>query len=270
MSATLHELFAGRTETMGDKPKAEIAYVVLDATDEAEVRALALAGIPAGYAGLGLRSITLEERLNATTWKVTALYDAGERDTPPEDAEPTTTFDTGGGTQHITQSLRTVGRYGPAASAALGGAIGFDGQQVTGVDITVPIYHFSETHLLPPAAVTAAYRRSLFALTGAVNDGPFRDFQAGEVLFLGASGSRRGTGPEDRWEIAFAFAASPNRSDLTVGAITGIAKRGWDYLWVQYGDDVDPDAQVLIKRPIAAYVEQVYPFASFAGLGIGA
>jgi hypothetical protein len=33
MPATLHELFAGRTETLGAKPKAEIAYVVLGAAD---------------------------------------------------------------------------------------------------------------------------------------------------------------------------------------------------------------------------------------------
>ncbi len=38
---------------------------------------------------------------------------------------------------------------------------------------------------------------------------------------------------------------------------------------MQYGDDVDQTAKVLIKKPIAVYVEQVYPFASFAGLGIG-
>jgi hypothetical protein len=89
------------------------------------------------------------------------------------------------------------------------------------------------------------------------------------VLFMGASGARRGTDPDDRYEITYKFAASPNQDGMSVGGISGIQKRGWDYLWVQYGDDVDPTAKVLIKKPIAVYVEQVYPFASFAGLGIG-
>jgi hypothetical protein len=268
MAATLHELFAGRTETLGDKPKAELAYVVLGAADEDEVRALAISQIPADYQGLYRKTVTLDERLNASTWKVVAVFEAPE---PPQQDNPESTFafDTGGGTQHITQSLQTIGRYGPSASAELGGAIGYDGQNVAGVDITIPIYQFSETHYLAPGVVTQGYKLTLMALTGAVNSAPFRGFQAGEVLFMGASGTRRGVDPDDRWEIAYKFAASPNQSNLAVGSITGIQKRGWDYLWVQYGDDVDATAKVLIKKPIAVYVEQVYAFASFAGLGIG-
>ena len=266
--ATLHELFAGRTETLGSKPKAEIAYVVLAAADETEVRAIAQAQIPAEYLGLPRATITLDERLNATTWKVRATFEpveSGQSETP----QPVFSFDTGGGTQHITQSLQTVGLYGPQASTALGGAIGFDGQNVAGVDITVPVYQFSESHVFSPVFVTPAYPIALMGLTGAVNSGPFRGFAPGEVLFLGASGSRRGQGIDDPWEITFKFAASPNRTGITVGTITGIQKRGWDYLWVQYGEDVDGTAKALIKRPIAVFVEQVYPFGNFAALGIG-
>ncbi len=269
MPATLHELFAGRTETLGSKPKAEIAYVALGAVDEAEVRATALAQIPETYEGLNRSTITLDERLNATTWKVVASFEAPEPQ-QQDNPESTFAFDTGGGTQHITQSIETVGAYGPSASNALGGAIGYDGQNVGGVDITVPVYQFSETHYIAPQLITQAYKMTLMGLTGAVNNSPFRGFAPGEVLFLGASGTRRGVDPDDRWEIAYKFAASPNQNDLAVGDITGIAKRGWDYLWVQYGDDVDPTAKVLIKKPIAAYVEQVYPMADFGPLGIGA
>jgi hypothetical protein len=56
---------------------------------------------------------------------------------------------------------------------------------------------------------------------------------------------------------------------LAVGPITGIAKKGWEYLWVRYADVEDTGAKMLVKRPIAAYVEQVYEYANFAGLGIG-
>ncbi len=76
MAATLHELFAGRTETLGDKPKAEIAYVVLGAVDEAEVRTLALAQIPTTYQGMYRKTVSLDERLNASTWKVVASFEA--------------------------------------------------------------------------------------------------------------------------------------------------------------------------------------------------
>ena len=69
--------------------------------------------------------------------------------------------------------------------------------------------------------------------------------------------------------ISFKFAASPNATGLVVGDITGIAKKGWEYLWVRYADAEDTSAKVLVKKPIAAYVEQVYPYGNFAGLGIG-
>ena len=128
----------------------------------------------------------------------------------------------------------------------------------------MPVYNFSETHYLPAAFIDGAYKATLFALTGKVNGGSFKGFAAGEVLFLGASGSQRGN--ED-WEISYKFAASPNMTGLSVGALTGIAKGGWQHLWVLYSDQVDQNT--LIKRPIAAYVEQVYWPGDFSLLGIG-
>jgi hypothetical protein len=54
---------------------------------------------------------------------------------------------------------------------------------------------------------------------------------------------------------------------LSVGSLTGIAKGGWHHLWVLYSSVVDQ--YTLIKRPVAAYVEQVYWPADFSLLGIG-
>jgi len=62
---------------------------------------------------------------------------------------------------------------------------------------------------------------------------------------------------------------SPNRSNIVVGEITGIARKGWEYLWVRYADAKDDTAKAIVKKPVAAYVEKVYEEGSFAGLGIG-
>jgi len=83
---------------------------------------------------------------------------------------------------------------------------------------------------------------------------------------LGASGSQRGDGA---WEITFRFAASPNVTGLTIGSITGIAKKGWEYLWVQYQDAEDTGAKCIVKRPAFVHVERVYDAGNYAGLGIG-
>jgi hypothetical protein len=135
-----------------------------------------------------------------------------------------------------------------------------------------PVYNFSETHYLPASQVTNTYKGTLFALTGKVNSGGFRGLAAGECLFLGASGSRRVPDSDPAggdWEITFRFAGSPNRTNITVGSIPGVAKQGWEYLWVRYADVEDTASHTLVKQPVAAYVEQVYELADFAGLGIG-
>lgn len=169
---------------------------------------------------------------------------------------------------HLTQSLGTIGSYAAPGRTApnFRGAIGVTPDAVEGIDVTVPVYHFSETHVIPSSLVTLGYKAALFFLTGRVNGSPFKGFAAGEVLFLGASGSKRGA---DDWEISFKFAASPNAVGLSVGNITGISKAGWDYLWVRYEDAEDTVAKALVKRPVAAYVERVYPWGNFASLGIG-
>jgi len=102
-------------------------------------------------------------------------------------------------------------------------------------------------------------------MTGTTNSAPFRGFSTGEVLFLGAAGSKRADGD---WEITFRFAGSFNETGITVGSIIGINKNGWDYLWVRYEDKDDMGAQSIVKQPTAAYVERVYRVTSFASLGI--
>ena len=122
---------------------------------------------------------------------------------------------------------QTVGTYAASRTTApdFQGAIGVTQDAVKGVDITVPIYQFTETHYLPAAAVTNSYKGALFSLTGKVNSGGFRGFAAGEVLFLGATGAHRGTGPDDDWEITFRFATSPTVTGLSVGSSgDGISK----------------------------------------------
>ena len=72
----------------------------------------------------------------------------------------------------------------------------------------------------------------------------------------------------EKWEGNFRFAASANAVDLVVGSITGIAKKGWEYLWVRYREEEDTVAHALVMTPVAVYVEQVYLEADLNDLGI--
>ncbi|MEX2670933.1 MAG: hypothetical protein WD294_02360 [Phycisphaeraceae bacterium] len=250
---------------------AELGYIVRGTDSDADARAAVAGEAPSSHAGLQLEDIEVEE-VGVMLWLGLARYAAPQIGGPdPGEGDGAFTFDTGGGTQHITQSLETVNTYAapalPGAAPDFQGAIGATAESVEGVDITVPVYHFSETHFLSDSAVTNAYKGTLFYLTGRVNSAAFRGLDAGECLFLGAAGSQRAAGED--WEINFRFAGSPNVTDLSVGNITGIDKKGWEYLWIRYEDAEDAAAHMLVKRPVAAYVEKVYRDGNFADLNIG-
>ncbi|MCE5280347.1 MAG: hypothetical protein ABFD92_07895 [Planctomycetaceae bacterium] len=207
------------------------------------------------------------EYYGPATWKAQAYFIDPEKAEKPI-GESSYEFDTTGGTQHITQSKFTTMKFAPPGKVApdFGGAIGVTKDSVDGCDITVPVYAFSETHVLADAAVTPQYKAILFALTGKVNDAMFKGLNPQECLFLGATGSKRGSGA---WEITYRFAGNPSVDGITIGDIVNVSKLGWEYLWVRYQDVEDANAKSIVKRPQAAYTEKVYDSANFALLGIG-
>jgi hypothetical protein len=264
MAITVSEKWDSREGTSGDGASTDLRYIIRGTDDDTAARDALVANSPAFY-NLLIRQSAHIARIGEDTWEGTVRYGTSS---PPQTGQSSFSFDTGGGSQHITQGRGTVARYAAPGKNApnFGGAIGVTQDNVEGVDIYVPVYNFSETHHIDPANVTGAYKSTLFFLTACVNSDGFKGFAPGEVLFLGASGTQRG---QEDWEITFKFAASPNATGLVIGEITGINKKGWEYLWVRYADAEDTTAKVLVKKPIAVYVEQVYPMAAFAGLGIG-
>jgi hypothetical protein len=276
MAITVTEKFDSRPAAAGEGPTAELKYVIKGTDDEQE--ALTALGAAAGptYAGLTRKGWSVEPVGDPTVsllWDGTVRY--GRYDTsPPAVGESSYSFDTGGGTTHITQGIAHVASYSAGiwklcAPPDHGGAIGVTHDSVEGVDITIPDYHFSETHYIANAVVTPAYKAALFALTGKVNSDEFKGFAIGEVKFMGASGSQRG---DDDWEITFNYAASPNVADAcanwpsAVKPAVPVPKKGWEDLWVEYRGAGDDDAKCVVQKPRAVHIEQVYYYASFAWL----
>ena len=277
MATRVEEAYSERDQTVnakGEVTEIEIPYLVFEA--ENEDAALAAARSKAAshtVSGMVLDEVEVTERVNRDTWKVKAIWkdeDSDDPDDPDEDEETTSfAFDTGGGTMHRNQSLKTVSKV-PNDAPDFNGAIEVDNEgNVNGVDVTMPVLNFTETHVMKGSRVSTSYKKSVAALTGTVNRSGFRGFSAGEVLFLGASGTKRGKKNDSPWEITFRFAVSPNQSSLQVGKLKVSNKRGWDYLWVRYADKVAENKKNVIKEPVAAYVEQVYPEGDFGNLGLG-
>lgn len=276
MAVTATELFDSRRIMSGSRPGAELRYTIVGTDDDFEAHEALRAASPTMYDlfGVGLiqlpRDLLAVEPVAPLEWLGTVQYTLGGRRQPDEDGK-VFEFDTGGATQHITQSQETVATTAPIGKTAPNhkGAIGWTPDYVEGTDIAIPQFNWSETHRFSAAVVGTAFRRNLFELTGTVNDSAWRgEFDAGEVLFLGASGRRRGT---DDWEITFSFSGLPNASPLEIPgtALQPFAvKEGWDYLWVQYEDEVDEATKALVKVPRAAYIERVYRRSNFGLLPI--
>lgn len=286
-SATIHRLGKKSTATM------QRSYKVFGTDDDVAVHADANARIstlepywnyPGTNVNLRAESYSISY-LGDKAWQITVSYEkiGADDDTQNEPKRRARSFDTSGGTAHITQAqtfgssnLGDFERQYPGTASNMSGAIGVSGDSVEGVDIVIPALTWTEVFDVPDKYVTSAYIKKVAELTGTVNNGGFRTFAAGEVLFVGCSGSHewdeeKGSGP---WSLSYKFVASPNagagqtRPAITVGTITGIEKKGHEYMWVRYDNKVD-NKNSLILHPKAVYVNRVYPQADFSGLGIG-
>ena len=264
MSATIAEKLGSGELQSGDTGHHEKAYVIQNETSEATALALLETTAPDTFGGLIRQTCRVSPIDGAgDIWIGEAQY------VDPEEAEPVEgtsvfSFNTSGGSMHITQSISTSQKKAPTGKTApdfKGAVNATEKGTVDGVDIITPVYRWSVTHVVGNSKVTSSYTGRLFALTGKTNDDSFDNFAAGEVLFEGASGSKRGNGD---WEITYSFAASPNREDQTIGDITGVDKKGWEYLWVLYSEA--ESGGMLSKQPRAVYVEKVYEEDDFGKL----
>jgi hypothetical protein len=230
-----------------------------------------------GVSGMQLRAEQYSvSYLGDDAWQVTIQYEKNGAEDGTEPLKRARSFDTTGGTQHITQSQEYQdvsgyfyeSRY-PSSAANMSGAIGVDANGVNGVDVVTPQLQWQESYDVPNSYVTSNWIRGVAGVTGTTNNAAFRGFEAGEVLFVGCSGSQewddqKGRGP---WSLSFRFVASKNVTAKKIGDISGIAKKGHEYLWVRYEDAVD--SNVLLKKPKAVYVNKVYRESDFSALGIG-
>lgn len=281
MAGSIAESKDSRKCTDGDEPSAELRYTIKDTNDDGEARLLLLAAAPPTWIVGGKTLVQQQRSIDPTgggIWRGSVTY--GRRKKEKETGESSYQFEIGGGTHHITEALQQT-RYSPAAGGdapAMQCRVNVTrdtdgGHTINGIDIDAPTYAWSETHYLPIGAVTPAYKAILYGVASApVNNATWRGFAAGEVKFKGASGQQRG---EEDWAVTFKFEASQNVTGLSIynvaGAakFTGIAKKGWEYLWILYDEVVDGAAKCLAPEPLGVYVAQVYGTSNFALLGIG-
>lgn len=244
----------------------DLSYTVDGTEDEGVAKRAVVLGSPWIYGSasdpplLWRQQVSLEYVAPAT-WVAEVHYDT----TGPEplSAEDSFEFETTGGEQHITQSLSTTS-YVPAGEvvADFEGAIGVSDSGVEGVDIVVPVLQMSETHYY--SELSTAERLVFTLMTGRVNSSPFREFDAGEVLFLGVSARRENSRPDTPWSVTFRFAVQRARANFDVGSINVAYKAGWDFMSIRYATMEDTAASALVRRPIQVDIHEVYEQGDFS------
>jgi hypothetical protein len=262
-----------------DDASRELVYILYGSEEEADILAALDAEVPDNVGALFLQSMPVQH-LGGGVWEAKAKYGVIDRAQQEPQAEGeadagTYSFSTGGGTQHIQHSRKaTVYKPGGSSGTVLanGTLIGQTKDRVEGVDVIVPVFNWTEGRVFDASVVTQAYKITLMNMTGSTNNAPFRGTAAGETIFKGADGKQDKI---DKVEITFSFAASPNRTDLSFGnledaaLITGVAKKGWEYLDIIYHDKIHSTENIMMKSPLRVIVHQVSPEAMFTDLKIG-
>jgi hypothetical protein len=178
----------------------------------------------------------------------------------------TVSYDSTGGTQRITSAYSET-KYGENAPG-MSLAINVNGDSVEGVDVVVPVFEWTEEYELPARTLTDSYVKTVADMTGTTNTKKFRGFDAGEVLFLGVSGTQV-FNPNQQLitdavstRISFRFAAKKTRKNLLIASVGVIPTiKGWDYLWIRYAPNQANG--IGLQTPVAAYVNRVYEESDF-------
>lgn len=221
------------------------------------------------YDGLFISSLS-RERVGPEEWIFTANYDM----LTPQVGGYSVSIDTTGA------SILQLRSYSQTRFAAAGKtapdmlkAIDVQDGVPQGVERIIPALKISIRAKIATEYVESPLRYSklIAQLTGTTNnaaiydDGEGNVFEAGELLFAGATGEVIAENPM----LTFIFLASKNLTSVTLQGITGINKKGHEYLWYLPDYEKDSTTGLLVSRPRAAYVDQVYEPADHSLLKIG-
>lgn len=278
MSAVVAEKPGGRQYSGAlASRKVSREYIIVGATDEGDARTALLAAVPSLVDGLVIDAPDVTEVYSGifdgkVAWITPTRKDEKEEEDKEHDEETVVVnFDTTGGTTKLMRAFGEVSYGHPdppfngiAPESFL--AIGLTDDGIEGVDVPAPSFKWTETWQIAREDLTWSYQRFVARMTNKVNDAPFRGFGLSEVRFLGATSQPNG---DDLYSCTFHFEASMTVEDITVGEITGIYKRGWDYLWTRYETTVDETTKKMTRKPIGVYVSEVSEQADFSELGIG-
>lgn len=213
------------------------------------------------------------DNVGPSVWHFTASYDS--RIPNPVGGSFTMSIDTTGDSYLQTYAFAQTAYPATGATATdFGNAIDVQDGQPQGVQRVIPALkidfrariatEYLGGHIIEYAKKLAEYTghtnsAEMFVETGTTG------FAQGELLFIGATGELISENPF----MTFSFLASKNVTGLTIGDITGIAKKGHEYVWFNHYPERDATTKRLGSSIRAAYVGRVYGEKDLNDLCIG-
>ena len=280
MSISVAELFDSR-EMTNDNGKKELIriYEVKGTSDPKAAEAYGPAMGSSYGSELFVRKKHAKRRKTSTdSCLLTVTYrttdpDGGGGNEDDNPYEQTWDLDMTAGTVKITHVRKTTDQRDYPTADDQGTVIGWNGQEIEGVDI----YAFQGTYNIYnwryQSAITSTYLNTLYSLHTKTNNAAWMMFARGEVLYLGPRVPRVGVGSE-KVEITHQFVIAPNQSDVEIALADGTTEtfdmKGHNYLWFKEQSKIDTEDSNKYKNLVkSAHVAKVYEEGNFANLGLG-
>ena len=256
-----------RNETGEDSPNSSVTLtfhaVGSDNYDDV-VAAIPGSVIPIAFSGLPRQGIE-REYVGGGHWYLNARYSAQpQQQTPLQYGDPERiTWDTTGGTTVRRTHATLVNSYAAFGFAPNNGtAINVTSDGVEGVDIEVGGGLMTIESVITNAQATQEFGRRLLAWSKKyTNNATYRGFAAGEVRFMGGRMVERSDG---YWELTRVFEVAENVTGQSFAGVTGIDKKGHEYVWALTQRIEDTVAKTVVVDTISVQVHEVYPPADFS------
>lgn len=272
----------GQAQEVANAGGREVLYRITGTSDREAAIAAFLEQVPTELAGLVVNGISVE-RTSDNTFDGIAQYGMIDvigvgREPGLKEGDDEFSMDTTGGMKKILFYRSPPREYGRSTKKPrLKGAINVDPKDKTveGAEIGTASCKFTITRILSNAQVPSAFLNKLYLQTYTVNSatctlnvqGKVLEFEPGELLFMGANITY--SRAAKNWRIVGSFSAQPNESNLTIGDITGIDVKGWEYVSAYFTLTADTSQSVpyVVPKPVCIYVGEVYRTSDINELG---
>lgn len=243
-------------------------YFLAEGSDDYADVVAAFGEIPIVYDGLPRQRIR-REHLGGGYWNLTAEYSPVDQQTTPlqQGDPPRIEYDTTGGDRVLRTHSTLIQGYagsGIGTVADFGGGINVVDGVPQGVEVESGGGTITITQVITPAQASEAYLRKLLVYAKKVtNSSAFLFCAAGEARFMGGRVSSRGDGNYDLTRI---YQVAENVTSGSYAGVTGINKKGWEYIWAALERQPDNTTKVMVPRVVGVYVHELYPAINFAEL----